>query len=32
VKGANITSAGLCAHESAMKNGEEVKIPDFDAL
>ncbi len=32
VKAANITSAGLCAHESAMKNGEEVKIPDFSKL
>lgn len=32
VKGANITSAGLCAHESAMNNGAEVKLPDFGAL
>ena len=32
VKAANITSAGICAHESAMKNGEEVKLPDFGAL
>ncbi len=32
VKGANITAAGLCAHESAMKNGEEVKVPDFEKI
>lgn len=32
VKGANITAAGICAHESAMKNGEEVKLPDFSKL
>ena len=25
----NITAAGICAHESAMKNGEEVIIPKF---
>ncbi len=28
---ANWTSVGLCAHESAMKGGERVDIPDFDA-
>ncbi len=27
--GANITAAGICAHESAMKNGEAVTIPHF---
>ncbi|MBI9107387.1 MAG: Gfo/Idh/MocA family oxidoreductase [Spirochaetales bacterium] len=32
VKAANITSAGLCAHESAMNNGREVKVPDFGAF
>jgi len=32
VKSANITAAGLCAHESAMKDGELVKIPDFENL
>jgi predicted dehydrogenase len=26
---ANWTAVGLCAHESAMKGGEAVKIPDF---
>jgi len=25
----NITAAGICAHESAMKNGEAVIIPEF---
>lgn len=29
VKSAQITAAGLCAHESAMKNGAEVIIPNF---
>lgn len=29
VLGANITAAGICAHESAMKNGEPVIIPEF---
>jgi predicted dehydrogenase len=24
------TGAGICAHESAMKNGERIYIPDFD--
>ncbi|TDF99519.1 Gfo/Idh/MocA family protein [Paenibacillus piri] len=28
---ANWTSAGLCAHESSMRNGELVKLPDFRA-
>jgi len=27
--GANITAAGICAHLSAMKDGELVKIPKF---
>ena len=27
--GGNITAAGLCAHESAMRNGEAVYIPEF---
>lgn len=29
VMGANITAAGICAHESAMKNGEAVIVPEF---
>lgn len=29
VLGANITAAGLCAHMSAMRNGEAVEIPEF---
>ena len=29
VLGGNITAAGICAHESAMKNGEAVYIPIF---
>jgi len=29
VMGANITAAGICAHESAMKNGAEVIVPEF---
>lgn len=29
VLGANITAAGICAHESAMKNGEPVIVPEF---
>ena len=32
VKSANITAAGLCAHQSAMADGEAVKIPDFENL
>ena len=27
--GGNITAAGICAHESAMKNGEPVIVPLF---
>ena len=27
--GGNITAAGICAHESAMKNGEAVEVPVF---
>ena len=27
--GGNITAAGICAHESAMKNGESVIVPLF---
>ncbi len=26
---ANWTAAGICAHESALKDAERVKIPDF---
>ncbi len=26
---ANWTAVGICAHESALKNGEKVKIPEF---
>ncbi len=29
VIGANITAAGICAHISAMKNGEGVIVPEF---
>ncbi|MBQ8753054.1 MAG: Gfo/Idh/MocA family oxidoreductase [Clostridia bacterium] len=29
VLGGNITAAGVCAHESAMKNGESVVVPTF---
>lgn len=29
VLGANITAAGICAHISAMKGGEEVIVPEF---
>jgi predicted dehydrogenase len=29
ILGANITAAGICAHESAMKNGEAVIVPQF---
>jgi len=29
ILGGNITAAGICAHESAMKNGEEVIVPIF---
>ena len=31
VKAAYWTGAGICAHESAMKDGEKVYIPDFQA-
>jgi hypothetical protein len=31
VAAADITCAGICAHESAMQNGERVFMPDFDA-
>ena len=27
--GGNITAAGICAHESAMRNGEAVMVPEF---
>jgi len=26
---ANWTAVGICAHESAMKGGERIAIPDF---
>ena len=29
VLGGNITAAGICAHESAMKNGESIIVPEF---
>ena len=29
-KSANWTSTGICAHQSAMKNGDKVKVPSFD--
>jgi len=29
VLGANITAAGICAHESAMHDGETVIVPEF---
>ena len=29
VLGGNITAAGVCAHESAMHNGESVEVPVF---
>jgi len=29
VLGGNITAAGICAHLSAMKNGESVTVPVF---
>jgi hypothetical protein len=28
-RAANWTAAGLCAHESAMRGGEPIDIPDF---
>jgi len=30
VMGANITAAGLCAHQSAMEDGKEIIVPVFD--
>lgn len=29
VLGANITAAGICAHQSAMQNGEKIIVPEF---
>ena len=29
VLGGNITAAGICAHESAMRNGESIELPVF---
>lgn len=29
VMGGNITAAGICAHESAMRGGEAVLVPEF---
>ena len=29
VLGANITAAGVCAHLSAMQDGEAVIVPEF---
>ena len=29
VLGGNITAAGICAHESAIKNGESIIVPEF---
>lgn len=29
VLGGNITAAGVCAHESALQNGEAVMVPEF---
>lgn len=29
VRAANITCAGICAHDSAMKGGERIYLPDF---
>jgi hypothetical protein len=30
IRAANWSAAGICAHESAMNNGAEVEIPDFE--
>ena len=30
INAANITCSGICAHESAMNDGEKVSIPDFE--
>lgn len=27
---ANYTCAGICAHQSAMNNGQRIKVPDFE--
>jgi len=32
VVSANITCTGICAHESALKSGERVMIPDFSEI
>jgi len=32
VTSAYLTGAGICAHESAMKGGEKIMIPDFDTV
>lgn len=29
ILGGNITAAGICAHESALRNGEAVIVPEF---
>ena len=29
VRAANITCAGICAHESAMRDGQKISLPDF---
>jgi predicted dehydrogenase len=29
INGGNIVAAGICAHESAMKNGEIINVPQF---
>jgi predicted dehydrogenase len=30
INGANITAAGICAHESAMKDGKIINVPQFE--
>jgi len=32
VQSAYLTCAGICAHESAMKGGEKIMLPDFSAV
>jgi predicted dehydrogenase len=32
INGANIAAAGIAAHESAMKDGEPIEIPDFTII
>ncbi|MCX6054244.1 MAG: Gfo/Idh/MocA family oxidoreductase [Chloroflexi bacterium] len=32
VQAANITGAGICAHESALKHGKKVYVPDFSKI